>query len=218
MGFVLTRTTGLPQAKGDIGNWSEPLGLAALFVEGAVIAVAGYALAALRPVAAVRPPRPRQLRRRALTSTFAEPLPTRRDPAAMPHLSELHGAATHLAVVAVPVYLLILLVRRSGRGGAPLAAAEPWIVGAAVAGVALAGLTGLLVWGQSKTELRGGSGTARHRPLLARHRARRDRAWPSRRWRFRRASSDRHTHGLELSPEACSRWWRCSRRATSAAA
>jgi len=34
----------------------------------------------------------------------------------MPHLSELHGAATHLAVVAVPVYLLILLVRRSGRG------------------------------------------------------------------------------------------------------
>jgi len=50
VGFVLTRTTGLPQAKGDIGNWSEPLGLAALFVEGAVIAVAGYALAALHPV------------------------------------------------------------------------------------------------------------------------------------------------------------------------
>src|SRR4051794_4528847 len=49
VGFVLTRTTGLPQAKGDIGNWSEPLGLAALFVEGAVIAIAGYALAALRP-------------------------------------------------------------------------------------------------------------------------------------------------------------------------
>ncbi|WP_157592039.1 hypothetical protein [Solirubrobacter soli] len=50
VGFVLTRTVGLPQAHGDIGNWSEPLGLAALFVEGAVIAVAGYALAALRPV------------------------------------------------------------------------------------------------------------------------------------------------------------------------
>ena len=45
---------------GDIGNWSEPLGLAALFVEGAVIAVAGYALAALSPVGAVRPPRPRR--------------------------------------------------------------------------------------------------------------------------------------------------------------
>src|SRR3954454_9129354 len=48
-GFTLTRTTGLPQAHGDVGNWSEPLGLAALFVEIAVIAVAGYALAALHP-------------------------------------------------------------------------------------------------------------------------------------------------------------------------
>src|SRR4051794_18845678 len=89
---------------------------------------------------------------------FAEPLPAGRDAAAMPHLSELHGAATHLAVVVIPVYLLILLVRRSGRGGTALAAAEPWVVGAAVAGVALAGVTGLLVWGQSKTELRGSSG------------------------------------------------------------
>jgi hypothetical protein len=49
VGFVLTRTTGLPQAHGDVGNWSEPLGLAALFVEGAVIAIGAYALAALRP-------------------------------------------------------------------------------------------------------------------------------------------------------------------------
>jgi hypothetical protein len=48
-GFVLTRTIGLPQAHGDVGNWSEPLGLAALFTEGAVIAVAGHALATLRP-------------------------------------------------------------------------------------------------------------------------------------------------------------------------
>ena len=115
----------------------------------------------------------------------------------MPHLSELHGAATHLAVVAVPVYLLILLVRRSGRGGMPLAAAEPWVVGAAIAGVALAGLTGLLVWGQSKTELRGHSGR-----LGTVH------FWLGialgvvlvviAAWRFRRADTDRHTHGLEL--------------------
>src|SRR3954471_24872284 len=34
-GYTLTRTVGLPQAHGDIGNWSEPLGLAALFVEAA---------------------------------------------------------------------------------------------------------------------------------------------------------------------------------------
>jgi uncharacterized membrane protein len=115
----------------------------------------------------------------------------------MPHLSELHGAATHLAVVAVPVYLLILLVRRSGRGGAPLVAAEPWVVGGALAGVLLAGATGLLVWGQSKTELRGSSGTigtvhfwlgivlALIVVVVAA-------------WRYQRSSSDRHTHGLEL--------------------
>jgi uncharacterized membrane protein len=115
----------------------------------------------------------------------------------MPHLSELHGAATHLAVVAVPVYLLILLIRRSGRGGAALAAAEPWVVGAAVAGVALAGLTGLLVWGQSKTELRGSSGR-----LGTIH------FWLGivlavivvvvAAWRLQRTGAARHTHGLEL--------------------
>src|SRR3954469_25457952 len=32
IGFTLTRTVGLPQATGDIGNWSEPLGMASLFV------------------------------------------------------------------------------------------------------------------------------------------------------------------------------------------
>src|SRR4051795_5267200 len=48
-GFTLTRPTGLPGAPGDSGNGSEPLGLAALFVEGAVIAIAAYALTALSP-------------------------------------------------------------------------------------------------------------------------------------------------------------------------
>ena len=115
----------------------------------------------------------------------------------MPHLSELHGAATHLAVVAVPVYLLILLVRRAGRGGESLAAAEPWVVGATVVGVALAGVTGLLVWGQAKTMLRGSSGR-----LGTIH------FWLGialgvvvvavAAWRRRRVASERHTHGLEL--------------------
>lgn len=44
-GYVLSRTTGLPSASDDIGNWTEPLGLAALFVEGTVIALSGYAIA-----------------------------------------------------------------------------------------------------------------------------------------------------------------------------
>jgi hypothetical protein len=46
LGFVYSRTVGLPGAGDDIGNWAEPLGVAALFVEGAVLAVTGYALGA----------------------------------------------------------------------------------------------------------------------------------------------------------------------------
>jgi hypothetical protein len=47
-GFVLSRTTGLPNASDDIGNWTEGLGLASMFVEGAVIVLAGYALGLAR--------------------------------------------------------------------------------------------------------------------------------------------------------------------------
>jgi hypothetical protein len=52
-GYVISRTTGLPDATGDIGNWTEPLGLASLFVEGLVVAVGLSAHAA----GAVREPR-----------------------------------------------------------------------------------------------------------------------------------------------------------------
>jgi hypothetical protein len=46
-GFILDRTTGLPNASGDVGNWTEPIGLANLFVEGAIlfVAIPAYALA-----------------------------------------------------------------------------------------------------------------------------------------------------------------------------
>jgi uncharacterized membrane protein len=74
---------------------------------------------------------------------------------AMPHLSELHGAATHLAVVALPVFAILHFVRRAGRGGAAVIGAEPWALGAALVGVAASGITGLLVWGQAQTVLRG---------------------------------------------------------------
>jgi mono/diheme cytochrome c family protein len=73
----------------------------------------------------------------------------------MPHLSELHGAATHLAVIAIPLFALLHFARRAGRGGATVAGAEPWALGAALVGVAAAGVTGLLVWGQAQTTLRG---------------------------------------------------------------
>jgi hypothetical protein len=47
IGYVLSRTTGLPNAKDDIGNWTEPLGLASLFVEATVAAAALGAYAIL---------------------------------------------------------------------------------------------------------------------------------------------------------------------------
>jgi len=42
--FVWSRTIGLPGGADDIGNWWEPLGLASLFVEGTLIALAGAVL------------------------------------------------------------------------------------------------------------------------------------------------------------------------------
>jgi hypothetical protein len=45
VGFVLTRTTGLPGATGDIGNWTETIAVWSLVVEGAFVALAAWALA-----------------------------------------------------------------------------------------------------------------------------------------------------------------------------
>jgi hypothetical protein len=42
--FVLSRTVGLPNGADDIGNWWEPLGLASLFVEGSLVALAAAVL------------------------------------------------------------------------------------------------------------------------------------------------------------------------------
>ena len=71
IGFTLSRTTGLPQATGDIGNWSEPLGMASLFVEGAVVAISAAALA-----------EPRHDVERALAARAAEPARSRSSMAA----------------------------------------------------------------------------------------------------------------------------------------
>ncbi len=60
IGYVLSRSTGLPSASGDIGNWTEPLGLASLFVEGAVtlVAAAAYVISgrATGQISAMRAP------------------------------------------------------------------------------------------------------------------------------------------------------------------
>jgi hypothetical protein len=47
-GYAVSRTWGLPTSTNDIGNWTEPLGLAALFVEGTLVAMSIWATAALR--------------------------------------------------------------------------------------------------------------------------------------------------------------------------
>lgn len=73
----------------------------------------------------------------------------------MIHLSELHGAATHLTVIAIPVYAVVLMLRRFGEDHQTLRHVEPWLLGAALAGIVAAGVTGLLVWGQAQTMLRG---------------------------------------------------------------
>ncbi|HUK44404.1 MAG TPA: hypothetical protein VLV28_03840 [Gaiellaceae bacterium] len=43
-GYVISRTVGLSGGADDIGNWTEPLGLASLFVEGSLVALAAAVL------------------------------------------------------------------------------------------------------------------------------------------------------------------------------
>ena len=42
--YALSRTTGLPAAMDDVGNWLEPLGVAALISEAVMVALSGYVL------------------------------------------------------------------------------------------------------------------------------------------------------------------------------
>ncbi len=57
--FVISRTVGLPQGADDIGNWTEPLGMASLFVEGTL---AGLSLMILQEGAGLFTSRLRELR------------------------------------------------------------------------------------------------------------------------------------------------------------
>lgn len=80
-----------------------------------------------------------------------------RDTAAVLSSAELHGALTHVALVAVPLWGVLALARWVGYRQTLLVAVEPWALGAAVIGLLAAGLTGLLVRGQAQTTLRGGA-------------------------------------------------------------
>jgi hypothetical protein len=48
LGYFLSRTSGLPDASNDVGEWTEPLGLASLVAEGLVVCVTTGVLVARR--------------------------------------------------------------------------------------------------------------------------------------------------------------------------
>jgi hypothetical protein len=50
LGYLLSRTTGLPDATNDVGEWDEPLGLASMVAETLVVCVSGVVLASGRPM------------------------------------------------------------------------------------------------------------------------------------------------------------------------
>ena len=54
VGYAFTRMLSTPLDNQDVGNWACALGLAAIFVEGVMVAVAAYAIS-LRPTASLQP-------------------------------------------------------------------------------------------------------------------------------------------------------------------
>lgn len=50
LGYVISRTVGLPSATDDVGEWAEPPGLVAMVVEGLLVVLSGAVLAARRPL------------------------------------------------------------------------------------------------------------------------------------------------------------------------
>ena len=54
VGYAFTRMLSTPLDNQDVGNWACTLGLAALFVEGLMVAVAAYAIS-LRRMASLEP-------------------------------------------------------------------------------------------------------------------------------------------------------------------
>lgn len=51
VGYVWSRSIGMPNYTDDIGNWSEPIGVASLVLEGLLLAIAALVLARSRRTA-----------------------------------------------------------------------------------------------------------------------------------------------------------------------
>jgi hypothetical protein len=54
LGYLISRTVGLPGFTGDVGEWTEPLGLASMVVEGLLVVIAAEAPGLSRMTAANR--------------------------------------------------------------------------------------------------------------------------------------------------------------------
>jgi hypothetical protein len=48
LGYIISRGPGLPGALDDRGNWTEPIGLISLAVEGALLAISAFMLSRSR--------------------------------------------------------------------------------------------------------------------------------------------------------------------------
>jgi uncharacterized membrane protein len=70
-------------------------------------------------------------------------------------LPEIHGLIVHLPILAVPVVFVLGFLRWRERGGEAVQRAEPYAFGAAVLGSGLAFLSGLAVFQDARTTLRG---------------------------------------------------------------
>jgi hypothetical protein len=70
LGFVLSRTSGLPSATEDVGNWREPLGLVSLVAESLLVSLGAGAL-----LTAAAPGRTRRPRSAPLGATDVQLLP-----------------------------------------------------------------------------------------------------------------------------------------------
>jgi hypothetical protein len=58
LGYLASRTIGLPGDADDVGNWGDWVGLVSLFLEAALIVLSVSMLLALRARAAARPEPP----------------------------------------------------------------------------------------------------------------------------------------------------------------
>lgn len=74
-------------------------------------------------------------------------------------LPEIHGLVVHLPILAVPVVFVLGFLRWREHGGEAVARAEPWAFAAAALGSVLAFVSGLTVFQDARTTLRGSTVT-----------------------------------------------------------